>query len=222
MSNDNTPRTTVDGRQDSGDAGWAIAAFAAPFVLSGIEQARREGRSATDGAVEGAADAADAAGRLLLFLFGALAFVMVAGLAELGIEAITGLQIKDGAVAVIAFAGLLGYLLVRGRRDEARRTDAVAAASQARQQAPGSHAAARAPVTTTRSTTVDTVAFLQQAVREDRQVWLGYVDAQGRATSRVVEPHAVDGGFVTAWDYLRQEGRTFALHRVTGVADVEQ
>ncbi len=81
-------------------------------------------------------------------------------------------------------------------------------------------AARRAPVTTTRSTTADTLAFLQSAARERRQVWLGYVDAQGRATSRVVEPRGVEGGFVTAWDHLRQEDRTFALHRVTGVADV--
>jgi hypothetical protein len=82
-------------------------------------------------------------------------------------------------------------------------------------------AARRAPVTTTRSTTADTLAFLQSAARERRQVWLGYVDAQGRATSRVVEPRGVEGGFVTAWDHLRQEDRTFALHRVTGVADVD-
>ena len=83
-------------------------------------------------------------------------------------------------------------------------------------------AARRAPVTTTRSTTADTLAFLQSAARERRQVWLGYVDAQGRATSRVVEPRGVEGGFVTAWDHLRQEDRTFALHRITGVADVEE
>jgi len=82
-------------------------------------------------------------------------------------------------------------------------------------------AARRAPVTTTRATTADTLAFLQQAARERRQVWLGYVDAQGRASSRVVEPRGVEGGFVTAWDHLRQEDRTFALHRVTGVADVD-
>jgi predicted DNA-binding transcriptional regulator YafY len=36
----------------------------------------------------------------------------------------------------------------------------------------------------------------------------------------VVEPRSVGGGFITAWDHLRSEDRTFALHRVTGVADV--
>ncbi len=82
-------------------------------------------------------------------------------------------------------------------------------------------AARRAPVSTSRSTTPDTLAFLQDAARERRQVWVGYVDAQGRSTSRVVEPRSVEGGYVTAYDHLRREDRTFSLHRVTGVADVE-
>ncbi len=80
-------------------------------------------------------------------------------------------------------------------------------------------AARRGPVATSRSS--DTLAFLQQAAREQRQVWLGYVDAQGRASSRVVEPRSVEGGYITAWDHLRQEDRTFALHRVTGVAELD-
>ena len=84
-----------------------------------------------------------------------------------------------------------------------------------------SRAARRAPVTTTRSQTPDTLAFLQEAARDHRQVWIGYVDAQGRSTSRVVEPRSVEGGYVTAYDHLRQEDRTFSIHRVTGVADVE-
>ena len=84
-----------------------------------------------------------------------------------------------------------------------------------------SRAARRSPVTTTRSATPDTLAFLQEAARDRRQVWIGYVDAQGRSTSRVVEPRSVEGGYVTAYDHLRQEDRTFSIHRVTGVADVE-
>ena len=79
-------------------------------------------------------------------------------------------------------------------------------------------AARRAPATVTHA--VDTLAFLQDAAREGRQVWLGYVDAQGRSTSRVVEPRTVEGGYVTAYDHLRQEDRTFSVHRITGVADV--
>ena len=82
-------------------------------------------------------------------------------------------------------------------------------------------AARRAPVTTTRTQPSDVLAFLQDAAREQRQVWLGYVDVQGRATSRVIEPRSVEGGFVAAYDHLRQEDRTFSVHRITGVADLE-
>lgn len=80
-------------------------------------------------------------------------------------------------------------------------------------------AARRAPVPV--SHTVDTLAFLQAAAREGRQVWLGYVDAQGQGTSRVVQPRTVEGGYVTAYDHLRHEDRRFSIHRITGVADVE-
>ncbi len=82
-------------------------------------------------------------------------------------------------------------------------------------------AARRAPVSTSHSQVSDTLAFLQQAARDARQVWIGYVDAQGRSTSRVVEPRSVEGGYVAAYDHLRQEDRTFSIHRITGVADVD-
>lgn len=81
-----------------------------------------------------------------------------------------------------------------------------------------SRAARRAPVEISRST--NTLAVLQQAARDGRQLWLGYVDATGRSTQRVVAPLSVEGGFVTAYDHLRQEDRTFSVHRITGVASV--
>jgi predicted DNA-binding transcriptional regulator YafY len=61
---------------------------------------------------------------------------------------------------------------------------------------------------------------MQAAARERRQVWVGYVDAQGRSTGRVVEPRSVEGGYVTAFDHTADEVRTFALHRITGVAEL--
>jgi predicted DNA-binding transcriptional regulator YafY len=70
--------------------------------------------------------------------------------------------------------------------------------------------------------TSDVLAVLQTAVRDRRQVWLGYVDAQGRSTSRVVEPRSVEGGYVAAYDHLRHEDRTFSLHRITGVAEIAE
>ena len=79
----------------------------------------------------------------------------------------------------------------------------------------------RTAAPTARASVPDTLAFLQDAARSRRQVWLGYVDAQGRATSRVVEPRSVEGGYVTAYDHLRREDRTFSVARVTGVAELE-
>lgn len=67
-------------------------------------------------------------------------------------------------------------------------------------------------------TTATTLRTLQQAVREERAVWLGYVNAEGAASQRVVEPIAVRGGYVEGYDHLRDEVRVFAIHRVTSVA----
>ncbi|MCU1593030.1 MAG: DNA-binding protein, partial [Frankiales bacterium] len=77
----------------------------------------------------------------------------------------------------------------------------------------------RAPVAVGAS--VDTLAFLQASAQAGDQVWLEYVDAQGQRTSRVVEPRTVEGGYVTAYDHLRQEDRTFSVHRIVGVHAVE-
>jgi len=52
-------------------------------------------------------------------------------------------------------------------------------------------------------------------------VWIGYLDQQGRASSRIVEPVRVDGGFLTGYDATRAAVQRFALHRITGVADVD-
>jgi hypothetical protein len=116
------------------------------------------------------------------------------------------------------------------RQRPPRRTDHVLEQEQARLAVTAlragdvaARAARRTPATpASRTSTADTLAFLQDAARERRQVWIGYVDAQGRATSRVVEPRSVEGGFVAAFDYLRGEDRTFAVHRITGVAPVEE
>jgi len=84
-----------------------------------------------------------------------------------------------------------------------------------------SRASHRGVTVASRTSTADTLAFLQDAAREGRQVWIGYVDAQGRSTSRVVQPRSVEGGFVSAYDHLRAEDRTFAVHRITGVATID-
>jgi hypothetical protein len=62
-----------------------------------------------------------------------------------------------------------------------------------------------------------TLAVLRHAVEGGGSVWIGYVDSEGGTTRRMIEPVAVSGGSVAAFDRLRGAMRTFALHRITGV-----
>jgi hypothetical protein len=64
-----------------------------------------------------------------------------------------------------------------------------------------------------------TLTALRAAARDGIALWLGYVNAQGIASQRIVEPMSVEGGYLRAFDHLRDEVRTFAVHRITGVAE---
>lgn len=66
-----------------------------------------------------------------------------------------------------------------------------------------------------------TLSLLQLAVHAKRSVALGYVDAQGVATRRIVDPVAVGGGQVEAFDPATGAMRSFVLHRVTSVSLVD-
>ena len=48
-------------------------------------------------------------------------------------------------------------------------------------------------------------------------MWIEYVNAEGSPTRRLVEPLALSGGTVAAFDRLSNQLRTFVLHRITGV-----
>ncbi|MBA2389083.1 MAG: helicase-associated domain-containing protein [Geodermatophilaceae bacterium] len=67
-------------------------------------------------------------------------------------------------------------------------------------------------------TTSATLEMLQSAMHDGRQVWLGYVDADGAASQRIVEVVSLSGGFVQAFDFTAGAPRTFALHRITSAA----
>jgi hypothetical protein len=71
-----------------------------------------------------------------------------------------------------------------------------------------------------RTPAAETLATLQTAVLTGDAVWIGYVNADGAASQRVIEPVRVEGGFVTAFDQVHEEVRTFSLHRITGVAEL--
>lgn len=63
---------------------------------------------------------------------------------------------------------------------------------------------------------------LAEAAEGERRVWIGYTDTDGRQVSRIVEPTRVDGGFLTAYDTTRDAVHRFAIHRITGVAELEE
>jgi hypothetical protein len=72
-----------------------------------------------------------------------------------------------------------------------------------------------------RSPAMATVEELREAVARGGRLWIGYLDQQGQASSRIVEPVRVEGGFLTAYDATRDSIQRFALHRITGVAEVD-
>ncbi|MCM6773023.1 helicase C-terminal domain-containing protein [Nocardia sp. CDC159] len=74
----------------------------------------------------------------------------------------------------------------------------------------------------TRTGTAATLALLQLAARVRRPVHIGYVDAQGTATQRIVEPLKVAGGQLDALDPVTGAVRHFTLHRIASVALVDQ
>ncbi|MFI7286940.1 helicase C-terminal domain-containing protein [Streptomyces anulatus] len=73
-----------------------------------------------------------------------------------------------------------------------------------------------------RTTPAETLATVQAAAMTGSAVWIGYVNADGAASQRVIAPVRVEGGFVTAFDHTADEVRTYPLHRITGVAELAE
>lgn len=73
-----------------------------------------------------------------------------------------------------------------------------------------------------RTSSAETLATMQAAVLTGGTLWIGYVNAEGAASQRVIAPIRVEGGFVTAYDHTADEVRTYPLHRVTGVAELAE
>ncbi|MBT2385443.1 WYL domain-containing protein, partial [Streptomyces sp. ISL-11] len=103
-----------------------------------------------------------------------------------------------------------------GAAVRAVRAGDMASTAEHKPAAPATTEAGRLP----RTTSADTLATVQAAVLTGAAVWIGYVNADGAASQRVIAPVRVEGGFVTAYDHTADEVRTFALHRITGVAEL--
>jgi hypothetical protein len=61
------------------------------------------------------------------------------------------------------------------------------------------------------------MSLLQHAAKRQDTVVIGYVDAAGVATQRVVSPITVAGGQLVAFDSGSGRAREFAIHRITSV-----
>ncbi|MGA9676384.1 MAG: helicase-associated domain-containing protein, partial [Mycobacterium sp.] len=66
-----------------------------------------------------------------------------------------------------------------------------------------------------------TMSLLQRAVKDESTLVIGYLDAAGVATQRVVSPIVVRGGQLAAFDSASGRLRDFAIHRITSVVSAE-
>jgi hypothetical protein len=62
-----------------------------------------------------------------------------------------------------------------------------------------------------------TMSLLARAIRERSTLVIGYLDAAGVATQRVVSPILLRGGQLTAFDSASGRPREFAVHRITSL-----
>lgn len=65
------------------------------------------------------------------------------------------------------------------------------------------------------------MALLHQAAVHGTTVLMGYIDAAGVATQRVVTPVSLHGGHLMAFDPAQGKMREFAVHRVTSVMSAD-
>ncbi|MCV7258422.1 helicase-associated domain-containing protein [Mycobacterium shimoidei] len=77
------------------------------------------------------------------------------------------------------------------------------------------------PLANTRIDPAVAMSLLQRAARQDETVVIGYVDAAGVSTQRIVMPVAVVGGQLVAFDSTSGQAREFAIHRITSVVSHE-
>ncbi|GII94794.1 helicase-associated domain-containing protein [Sinosporangium siamense] len=103
--------------------------------------------------------------------------------------------------------------------------EAVTAAIRAIRAGDAAHLARRRPTAAPmgqvpRTPSTATISALQEAIKRGTRVWIGYLDSQGNATSRILEPARMEAGYLTAYDETRAAVHRFQLHRITGVTDI--
>ena len=84
----------------------------------------------------------------------------------------------------------------------------------------GDRAAEVRPGSVARQSPAATLTVLREAAEIGATVWIGYVDKDGSALDRLVEPERVEGGWLRAFDQRSSQVRSFAVHRISSVRPV--
>ncbi|WP_421844227.1 helicase-associated domain-containing protein [Mycobacterium sp.] len=79
-----------------------------------------------------------------------------------------------------------------------------------------------APFGNTRVDPAETMSLLQRAAADQTTLVIGYLDAAGVATQRVISPISVRGGHLVAFDSGAEKLRDFAIHRITSVLPADE
>lgn len=79
-----------------------------------------------------------------------------------------------------------------------------------------------APFGNTRVDPAETMSLLQRAASDQTTLVIGYLDAAGVATQRVISPISVRGGHLVAFDSGAEKLRDFAIHRITSVLPADE
>jgi hypothetical protein len=67
----------------------------------------------------------------------------------------------------------------------------------------------------------ETIGVLANAAEAHTRTWISYVDHNGNASERIVEPVRVADGWLTAYDEGADQPRTYALHRIANARVVD-
>ena len=65
------------------------------------------------------------------------------------------------------------------------------------------------------------MAVLQQAIRDQAKVWVGFVDAHGAKLAKLVKPVSMGSGYLRAEDERAETQHTFALQRITSAVPAD-
>jgi hypothetical protein len=145
--------------------------------------------------------------------------VLIPRLRELGVSPLV--ESIDGTVHVSRPDRRRARPRVARRTADARLEARLAQVVTAVRAGDRAHESRLAASPTASLTPMGSLAALREAVETGRTVLIDYVDNDGAASQRLVDPVRVDGGWLTARDHRADDLRQFAVHRIRTVQSVE-